>query len=69
MVKYNSNWSQKKYQKFINEGRGQGENEIYKPWLTINDFPSLGRVTRIKGWKTNRIHHFLVTCKQDTFIF
>lgn len=58
MVKYNSNWSQKKYQKFINEGRGQGENEIYKPWLTINDFPSLGRVTRIKGWKTNRIHHF-----------
>lgn len=58
MGKYNTDWSKAKYERFIKEGRGQGESKSYKPWLTINDFPSLGRATRIKGWKTNRVHHF-----------
>jgi len=48
-----------KVEKYINEGRGQGVLEQYKPWLTIQSFPSMGRVTRLKGYKTGRIHHLL----------
>lgn len=33
------------------EGRGQGLGVDYKPWVTIQDVPSLGRVTRLKGIK------------------
>ena len=56
--KYNTEWTKEKYERFIKEGRGLGEGESYKPWLTIQDFPSMGRATRIMGWKTKRIHHF-----------
>lgn len=57
MAKRNSIWSNQKLNAYINQGRGQGELENYKPWTTIQDFSSMGRATRIKGWKTNRIHH------------
>lgn len=43
-------------EKYIKEGRGIGILEDYKPWLDIRSFPSKGRVTRIKGIKTGRIH-------------
>lgn len=36
-----------------------GEGSDYKPWLTIQNVASHGRVHRIKGWKTEREHHFL----------
>ncbi len=58
MAKRSNNWDSNKLNRWIKEGRGQGEGENYKPWLTIQDFPSMGRVTRIFGWTTNRIHHF-----------
>lgn len=51
-------WSQETLKRFINEGRGQGDGIDYKPWLTIQDFPSMGRATRVLGWKTKRLHHF-----------
>lgn len=57
MAKRNSIWNIQKLNAYIKEGRGQGELEKYKPWTTIHDFSSMGRATRIKGWKTNRIHH------------
>lgn len=41
----------------IKEGRGQGYFSSYRPWLTIHDVPSQGVVTRIRGWKSNRLHH------------
>lgn len=41
------------------EGRGQGHGINYRPWLTIHDVPSTGRVHRKKGWKTGRDHHLL----------
>ncbi|HEV7378053.1 MAG TPA: TnsA endonuclease N-terminal domain-containing protein [Pyrinomonadaceae bacterium] len=41
------------------EGRGQGRGEDYKPGLFIQDVPSQGLATRVQGWKTNRVHHFL----------
>lgn len=43
----------------IKDGRGQGRGADYNPWLHIQDVPSRGLVTRVKGWKTGRVHHFL----------
>lgn len=36
--------------------RGLGRLADYKPWNKIQDTASNGLVTRIKGWKTGRIH-------------
>jgi TnsA endonuclease N terminal/TnsA endonuclease C terminal len=46
-------------EKRLKEGRGLGTFENYKPWLRIQDVSSTGLSTRIKGWKTNRIHQLL----------
>lgn len=43
----------------IREGRGVGRLASYSPWLHIQDVPSRGLVTRIKGWKSGRVHHLL----------
>ncbi len=43
----------------IREGRGEGHFAAYKPWLTVHDVPSTGVVTRILGWKSRRLHHYL----------
>lgn len=58
MAKRSLEWTQNKYERFLKEGRGQGVGKEYKPWLTIQDIPSRGRVSRIYGIKTQRIHHF-----------
>jgi hypothetical protein len=57
MTKRNQSWNENKYNRFIKEGRGQGAGKEYNPWLTIQDFPSMGRVSRILGWKSGRVHH------------
>jgi hypothetical protein len=49
------------------EGRGQGKGAEYTPWLHIQDVPSQGLTHRIKGWKTEREHHFLSTLECDFF--
>lgn len=51
----------------IKEGRGANEGAEYKPWLTIQDVPSLGRVHRIKGWKHGRVHHLLSDLEANIF--
>lgn len=43
----------------LKQGRGAGRGENYKPWLHIQDVASRGLSTRIKGMKTNRVHHLL----------
>lgn len=58
MAKRSNDWDSNKLNRWIKEGRGQGEGKEYKPWLTVRDFPSMGRVTRVFGWTTQRIHHF-----------
>ncbi|WP_067625373.1 heteromeric transposase endonuclease subunit TnsA [Alicyclobacillus acidiphilus] len=52
-------WNDQTLKRYLKEGRGQGELEQYRPWLTTQDYASNGRSSRIKGWKTGRIHHFL----------
>jgi len=68
MSKYNLEWDEAKLKRFIKEGRGQGEGKDYKPWLTVQDFPSKGRCHRIFGWKTGRIHH-LFTDSEARFFY
>ena len=67
MAKRDTSWTLTKYRRFLSENRGAGELASYKPWLTIQDFPSRGRVTRVKGWKTNRIHHFFSDLQTKCF--
>jgi hypothetical protein len=59
MARGRYSWNENKIQKFIKEGRGKGFGKSYKPWLKIQDVPSHGRSSRIQGWKTERMHHFL----------
>jgi hypothetical protein len=47
------------FEKRWGTGAGQGEGSSYKPWLTVQSFPSLGRSHRVKGWKTFRKHQLL----------
>lgn len=59
MGKRNVKWSERTYLRFLRNGRGKGDLAAYKPWITVHDFPSLGKVVRIKGLTTGRIHHLL----------
>ena len=61
MSKFRYDWDEKKYERFLKEGRGKGEREKYNPWLHSQDLPSEGRVSRYPGpgWKTNRTHQLL----------
>jgi hypothetical protein len=52
----------------IRQGHGSGKGYDYKPWLTVRDFPSLGRVHRIWGWKTNRTHHLFSDLELKVFL-
>jgi hypothetical protein len=67
MAKRKTDWDEDKFKKWIQEGRGQGEGKEYKPWLTVQDFPSKGRVSRIFGWKTKRTHHFFTDTETRYF--
>lgn len=60
-------WTEAKYDRYIKEGRGQGEGASYKPWLTVRDVSSKGRSHREPGWKTNREHHFLSDQERRVF--
>ncbi|MEA5025897.1 Transposon Tn7 transposition protein TnsA [bioreactor metagenome] len=57
MSKRDLRWNEAKYKRWIKEKRGQGSGADYIPFLKIQDLPSLGRVSRGPGWKTNRLHH------------
>ncbi|WJE30600.1 TnsA endonuclease N-terminal domain-containing protein [Bacillus altitudinis] len=59
MPKRQTGWTEAKISRYVKEGRGQGELALYKPWLTVQDVPSIGRVHRFVGWKTAREHHLL----------
>jgi len=67
MAKRKRDTTKDKIQKLIKGGRGQGIGQEYQPWLLIQDVPSLGRATRLKGIKTNRQHEFLSDMERDYF--
>lgn len=59
MSKHRTDWNEDKYNRFIKDGKGQGIGKNYNPWICTQTFPSAGRVSRVLGWKTGRIHHLL----------
>lgn len=67
MAKRNRTVTPSKIEKRVKEGRGEGHGASYKPWLTIRDVPSQGLCSRIKGWKTRRVHHFLSQLETSYF--
>lgn len=62
-------WTEEKIARLIKEGRGSGELNHYLPWLKIHEVPSEGRSHRPRGWKTNRIHHFLSDLELSYFYY
>ncbi len=60
-------WTEARFNRYVKEGRGSGELESYKPWLTVDDVPSEGRQHKRKGWKTNREHHFMSDLELNFF--
>lgn len=60
--------SEKKYEKWVREGRGQGRLTSYKPWLNVQDVPSLGRSHRVLSATTGRITHLLSDLEFYTFL-
>lgn len=67
MAKRKREMTEKRIEKLVKEGRGQGVGEEYKPWILIQDVPSKGRATRLKGIKSNRQHEFLSDMERDYF--
>ena len=59
MAKRMRSWNKEKYAQYLHTGRGQGEGPVYLPWISVQDFSSRGRVSRIFSYKTGRVHHFL----------
>ena len=68
MGKRRTVWSYRKLVSWQKEGRGQGDYDEYKPWLTIHDFPSNGKVCRIMGHTVPRLYHFMSQLERDLFI-
>ena len=46
----------------------KGELMEYKPWIQIQDFPSKGIVSRVKGRTTGRIHHLMSNLELRYFL-
>jgi hypothetical protein len=59
MMRYRSLSTEVSIQRRIKKGLGQGYKETYKPWLTVQDVPSIGVVTRVKGRKIPRVYHLM----------
>lgn len=47
-----------KISRLLDKGYGKGKLKDYKPFIDVIRVPSKGRVSRVKGWKTERVHHF-----------
>lgn len=67
MSKRNYGINQEKIKQYIKEGRGQGEGKDYKPWISIQDFPSKGKVSRYFSWKCERMHQFMSDLELNYF--
>ena len=67
LARKTSKMTDKKIERYIKEGRGQGEGAEYTPWLKVGDFSSKGRGHRIKDPKTGREHHFFSDLEADYF--
>ena len=60
-------WNHTIYNRYLREGRGQGVGIGYNPWIRVQDFPSLGMVSRVSGTTTGRIHHLMSNLELSLF--
>jgi hypothetical protein len=67
MAKRSRNSSETTIENRLKQGRGMGQGANYNPWLHIQDVPSQGLASRIKGWKTRRVHHRLSELETSYF--
>lgn len=67
MAKRNRSVNQNTNRRRTAEKRGTGRLADYTPWLKIQDVAAQTTVTRIRGWKTGRIHHILSQLELDYF--
>ena len=67
MAKHRRTWSNSIFKKYLLKGRGQGVGADYTPWICIQDFPSLGMVSRVSGATTGRIHHLMSNLELSLF--
>jgi len=67
MPKHSRVWNACAYQQYVKEGRGQGTGAGYMPWILVQDFPSRGMVSRVRGSKTGRVHHFMSNLELSFF--
>jgi hypothetical protein len=68
MARSRYDWTEGRIKRYQKEGRGSGSGASYKPWLTIEDVPSLGRVHRIPLERTGRTHHLLSDIEYYAFL-
>lgn len=68
MAKRSRSTDQQKIEKRLKDGRGEGRGVAYQPWLRIQDVPSQGLASRVKGWKTGREHH-LMSNLETSYLF
>ncbi|MCC8402054.1 TnsA endonuclease N-terminal domain-containing protein [Paraburkholderia sp. MMS20-SJTN17] len=55
-------------QRWKDAGFGSGDRDLYRPWLTIRDVPSLGRKSRPWGLTAGRTHHVLSDIELHFFL-
>ena len=67
MAKRRRVWNSATYSKYVREGRGQGIGANYKPWIMIQDFASIGMVSRVAGTTTGRVHHLMSNLETQLF--
>lgn len=60
--------TQKQIDKRFKEGRGQGAGRDYEPFIYTHEVSSSGRVHRLFGHKTQRIHHLLSDLEVAIFL-
>ncbi|MCF5028984.1 transposase [Pseudomonas syringae] len=52
----------------FSNGFGSGAGNSYKPWLRVQDVPSLGHSRKVHGAKVDRIHHLLSNLEHAAFL-
>lgn len=45
----------------------QHQGADYQPWLNVQDVPSRGLSSRVRGWKTGRVHHLFSKLEANYF--
>lgn len=68
MAKRRYGMTEAKIARFLKQGRGTGEGLSYKPWLTVHDVSSKGRVSRMLGRCNRRVHHLLSDIERSAFL-